>query len=86
MCIYAHRINSAPSTLGALNLIKPLRIIQILHLIQGIEFRVENMNSIFANKLNIFMKSAYDRYFFCLESCHNHEQIETPKRICLSAL
>ena len=32
------------------------------------------------------MKSAQDRYFYCLESCHHHEQIETPKRICLAAL
>ena len=32
------------------------------------------------------MNSAQDRYFYCMESCHNHEQIETPKRICLSAL
>ncbi len=32
------------------------------------------------------MKSAQDRYFICLENCHYHEQIETPKRICLAAL
>ena len=32
------------------------------------------------------MKSAQDRYFYCLESCHHNEQIETPKRICLPAL
>ena len=32
------------------------------------------------------MKSAQDRYFNCLENCHYHEQIETPKRICLAAL
>tara|TARA_Y100000746_G_scaffold78523_1_gene66227 strand:- start:189 stop:332 length:144 start_codon:yes stop_codon:yes gene_type:complete len=32
------------------------------------------------------MKSTQDRYFYCLESCHHHEQIETPKRICLAAL
>jgi hypothetical protein len=32
------------------------------------------------------MKSDQDRYFYCLESCHHHEQLETPKRICLAAL
>tara|TARA_Y100001978_G_C23565021_1_gene371228 strand:+ start:361 stop:558 length:198 start_codon:yes stop_codon:yes gene_type:complete len=32
------------------------------------------------------MKTAQDRYFVCLENCHYHEQIETPKRICLAAL
>ena len=32
------------------------------------------------------MKQAQDRYFHCLENCQPHEQIETPKRICLSAL
>ena len=32
------------------------------------------------------MKSKQDRYFNCLEHCHNDEQFETPKRICLAAL
>tara|TARA_B100000214_G_scaffold295066_1_gene224823 strand:- start:190 stop:333 length:144 start_codon:yes stop_codon:yes gene_type:complete len=32
------------------------------------------------------MKSAQDRYFKCLEYCHKHEQLETPKRICVAAL
>tara|TARA_Y100001968_G_C19443290_1_gene763800 strand:- start:3132 stop:3284 length:153 start_codon:yes stop_codon:yes gene_type:complete len=32
------------------------------------------------------MKSAQDRYFTCLENCHYHEQLETPKRIYLVAL
>ena len=32
------------------------------------------------------MKLAQDRYFNCLENCHYHEQVETPKRICLAAL
>ena len=32
------------------------------------------------------MKSEQDRYFSCLEYCHCHEQIETPRRICLAAL
>ena len=32
------------------------------------------------------MKSDQDRYFYSLESCHYHEQLETQKRICLAAL
>ena len=32
------------------------------------------------------MTSAQDRYFNCLENCYYHEQIETPRRICLAAL
>tara|TARA_Y100001968_G_scaffold302595_1_gene316048 strand:+ start:1009 stop:1152 length:144 start_codon:yes stop_codon:yes gene_type:complete len=32
------------------------------------------------------MKSAQDRYFYCLENCQHHEQIETSKRICLAAV
>tara|TARA_Y100001968_G_scaffold264152_1_gene252944 strand:+ start:316 stop:459 length:144 start_codon:yes stop_codon:yes gene_type:complete len=31
------------------------------------------------------MKSAQDRYFYCLGSCYHHEQIEIPKRIYLAA-
>ena len=32
------------------------------------------------------MKLNQDRYFNCLEHFHRHEQLETPKRICLAAL
>jgi len=32
------------------------------------------------------MKSAKDRYFYCLESCQHFEQIETLIRIFLAAL
>ena len=32
------------------------------------------------------MESNQDTYFNCLEHFLHHEQIETPKRICLAAL